>query len=473
MSSVEALSQKVQNLTNLFQKFIDNSKSYAQLEEANEVEDGMLIAVYSPNKTKLLKYPFSSPNLTSYQSISQKDEPEGYVGLDENSLISDGFIPQLEISKIDLLKDVFKVEGIIDDGFRTSIFGPTNGTELKVDDDQEDITLKAANSINLEGNTNLFGNFETENNLLVNTTGSPVSNSLGTKIFLKDNSTSTGTSIPFWVDSVRHNANSTDAFFGGMLRADYKGADYIKEVFSSYHIGRSSGTGFVNNLGGAIILGSYRSSGGCETLFGVEAIANVDDYNGSSEITTVLNRLTAKINDATMEIEDVFAASVTLDLKKGEIANRAYVLELDCKQPSVADDPLLNVDGDFAYIGCDDISLNFSAGGGAYFIKSEVQLPSKLSGPLILDVPLSEIVNGNSKRAINKEYLESLGLQTNQDARIEVYDNFNNVTSTVLNLHRPADPIGTFLVNKNNARKGEVYYRHSQTEWIKLTGVVI
>ncbi|CAL2055959.1 hypothetical protein [Tenacibaculum sp. 190524A05c] len=479
MSSVETLTNKVSNLTRLFQQFIDNSKTYPELEDNNGIENDMLIAVYSPSKNKLVKFPYTVPDLSGYQSISQKDEIDGYAGLDENSLINLNFVPQLPIDRIDLLKEVFKVEGVDSDGYKITLEGQQNGTSLIIDDSEEDIIFNTPNRALFNGvaefnSSSLFNvGLESKNPIIVNRTPSFVSNTLNTSIFLKEDSTITGTSIPFWVDSIRNNATSTDAFYGGMIRADYKGSDPIKEVFSSYLIGRHSGSGYVESMGALIALGSHRSQGNVGTLFGVEGIALVDDYGGDGEIDTVLNRLSAKLNNSGLVVNDIFASSATLELIKGEVGNRAYVLELDCKQPTTPEDlALLNVDGDFAYIGCDDTGLNFTPAGDAYFLKSEVTLPSKLSGRLFIDVPLSEIVSGHGKTAINKEYLESLGLQTNQDARVEVYDNFNNVTSATLNSDRPADPVGTILVNTNSSKQ-ELYVRHSSTQWFKYVGVAI
>ncbi|CAL2092059.1 conserved hypothetical protein [Tenacibaculum sp. 190524A05c] len=431
MDFQEWVVKEIDSLNKSFTDFINKSKQITDFDYVDVYKTGMKIPVFDPELNKLVQFPFvdSTLDLNNYQSRLEKDAVNGYAGLDENLLLEEAFIPQIPTSKVQSLDSL------------------------------------------LSGKVSKTGD-EITGDLLVNTSGASVSNSLKTRLFVKDDSSELGTSIPFWLDVVRNNANSTDAFYGGMIRADYKGSDPIKEVFSSYLIGRHSGSGYVESMGALIALGSHRSQGDVGTLFGVEGRAVVDDYGGNGNVGTVLNRLTAKINNSNKVVDDVFASSATLELIKGEVSNRAYVLEIDCKQPAVANDPQLNVDGDFAYIGCDDTGLNFTPGGDAYFLKSEVALPSKLSGRLFIDVPLSEIVSGHSKTAINKEYLESLGLQTNQDARVETYDNFNTITSAVLNSNRPNDPVGTILVNTNSSKQ-ELYVRHSSTQWFKYVGVAI
>ncbi len=61
------------------------------------------------------------------------------------------------------------------------------------------------------------------------------------------------------------------------------------------------------------------------------------------------------------------------------------------------------------------------------------------------------------------------GYIKNKPPHVQLYDNWNNMTSAILNNHRPlsTNPIGTIIVNTNSSKLGEFYLRLSDTKWFK------
>ncbi len=84
-----------------------------------------------------------------------------------------------------------------------------------------------------------------------------------------------------------------------------------------------------------------------------------------------------------------------------------------------------------------------------------------------LNISLTDLFIGSKKCLITKEYLEVWKFLTPKDIMVKVYNNWQNVSSQMLNSQRPieADKVGTILVNPS---RNELYVRMSETKWGKV-----
>lgn len=396
----------------------------------------------------------------------------GEVNVVSKQEIPDYTLSEITNNKIALLKDGISIQEIdltsyIDDTNLSRLISGTvdgNGLATFVRDDASEFTVDLSNlksEISLQELTDV-GN-ETNNGLIINTTGSDVTNVFNSDVLIKTDHKEEGIYIPHMIDVKREASDEDAIFYGGMHRAEYYGEEPIKEVFGKYNIGRITGEGSVTSLGGQINVGSYRGSGDVTSaVFGTESRAQIENYGEEGvNIAGVWNRFSSSINNAVANVENAVANSSSLELQKGTIET-ASVHRLDLVNPTVQNDPDLIVT-DFAYLRADDTVLNFEP-ETAHFIKSSVPLPSLLSGIVETNVSQEAIENASEKVLVTKEYVNAIYAK-----KVKTINTATVQTSATLNSVFPLaeNPIGSQVVNLD-LTEGYMYIRISDTSWRKF-----
>ncbi len=103
---------QITSLRDSLLKLVNESKSIPELEEKQEVTQSDYIAVYDGQEKTTKKYQISTfnPINSEYQKRNEIDQPNGYVGLNQDSKINPNFVPSYTLSeiignKLSLLKD--------------------------------------------------------------------------------------------------------------------------------------------------------------------------------------------------------------------------------------------------------------------------------------------------------------------------------------------------------------------------------
>ena len=92
----DQLAQRVQELSSIVQKLINNSKKIIDLDENTGTESGMILAVYSPTLEKTVRITLSEfLNSSDYELLENKDEAGGYASLDSRGKINTLNLPDL------------------------------------------------------------------------------------------------------------------------------------------------------------------------------------------------------------------------------------------------------------------------------------------------------------------------------------------------------------------------------------------
>jgi len=218
---------------------------------------------------------------------------------------------------------------------------------------------------------------EITGSLILNKTGSAVTNALKAVLHITQDPAVTGTTVAQWIENIRNTtASAAESMFGSVVRSNYTGANNISQITGTNSIGRHNGTGYVGaTVEGTRIQAENLSTGGANFVVG----ATINTFSsGSSDVNYIrgISSQTAAKN-ANANYEYIQGVHNTVELTGGTmIGAHVSYLDLDFNPANQAN---VNITGDLAFIAAGNEILP-DVGGTAYFIKSEVQAPSLFSG---------------------------------------------------------------------------------------------
>ncbi|CAL2102325.1 conserved protein of unknown function [Tenacibaculum sp. 190130A14a] len=241
----------------------------------------------------------------------------------------------------------------------------------------ERLRIKSDGSFDFKsGKVNFGGDLKLENKLLVGAS-TPIAGALVTMV--KEEAEGANNVGAFFDLNNTFAGSNTNFTYASVSRADYKGTGTSGNIYGAQLIGRNSGTGTSGLLVGSYAVGSFKGSGNTSNVYGALGYAEIEG-SGTPNIETVLGTWSkGELSNAGATIQDVFASHSDVRLIGGTVTGDVTLNYLDLKYDSAnAADVSVN---NLYYIKANNDNLP-SVSGEAYFIKSDVALPSKLSGEL-------------------------------------------------------------------------------------------
>ena len=96
MSFQDWVTTQINGLRDAIKKIADDSRSIPELEDKQDIAEEDYIPVYDGQQKKTKKFQLSKfdPLNAEYQKVDELDQPNGYVGLNNDSKIRKEFIPK-------------------------------------------------------------------------------------------------------------------------------------------------------------------------------------------------------------------------------------------------------------------------------------------------------------------------------------------------------------------------------------------
>lgn len=221
----------------------------------------------------------------------------------------------------------------------------------------------------------------------------------GSELTVKKLSTASGTNVNSFFDVNRNNSISgTTETYGLISRVINNSSFNDTGVIGANNVGRHSGSGNLEYAYGVINTAEYTGSGNIDFLIPSVNRAKVSgsgvgliDYIRGNSIT---------IDNPNITVNYAQGHHPAITLNNGNLIN-GHVMYLD------ADYTGGSITGEFAYLraGVDsDVMGALSGNSNAYFIKSEINLPSEFKGKLSSDVDVLEITE--DKDLTTKKYVD-------------------------------------------------------------------
>ncbi|SEE02114.1 hypothetical protein SAMN04487765_1129 [Tenacibaculum sp. MAR_2010_89] len=226
------------------------------------------------------------------------------------------------------------------------------------------------------GKSTFEGDIDFKKNMLIGT-DKPIAGSLITMV--KEEINGSNNVGAFFDLNNSFSGTNSNFTYASVSRADYKGTGSSGNIYGAQLIGRNSGTGSSGILAGSYSVGSFKGSGNTSNVYGALAYAEIEG-SGTPSIKTVLGSWSkGELANAKATIKDVFASYSDINLIGGTVTGDIALNYLDLKYDSTnQSDVSVN---NLYYIKANNDTLP-NVSGEAYFIKSDVELPSKLSGEL-------------------------------------------------------------------------------------------
>ena len=214
-----------------------------------------------------------------------------------------------------------------------------------------------------------------EDNLYIGSS-SPVS---GSKLHVNKISSDGSASVASFINNENTlTGSSSDITYGSINRTFFSGTGTTGEIWGSQSIGRNSGAGTSGTLIGSNSLAELSGSGTSSNLYGSYSDATING-SGSSTTTTALGGWDrVEINNPLSSVENIYGTYSNVDLIGGSVDQAvASFLDFDFVTEDAADVDVNNL----YYIKANADNLP-TVTGEAYFIKSEVDLPSFFEGDI-------------------------------------------------------------------------------------------
>ena len=243
-------------------------------------------------------------------------------------------------------------------------------------------TTDLEGDVYIESGLEVNGDFLGGNSLL---TGNSIignagdNNIAGSKLTVNKTSV-TGTEVGAFFDLDRDNsASETGTSYASVSRAEnISDFDNSEGVVGSNLVARHKGDSNISRVYGADIEADYEGSGNVDFLVANRENANISG-SGSGTVGYIrANSSQININNPNITVENAQANHPTVSIESGNVENvHINYLDLDYTGGNVTDE--------LAYIRAGNDTLPVVTSGEAYFIKSEVNLPSEFKNKLKAD----------------------------------------------------------------------------------------
>lgn len=235
-----------------------------------------------------------------------------------------------------------------------------------------------------------FDNDVIADNLYIGTS-SPIS---GSKLHVNKVSSDGSTSVVSFISNENTlSGSSSNITYGTINRTFFSGSGTTGEIWGTQSIGRNSGSGTSGTLIGSNSLAELSGTGTSSNLYGSFSNTKING-SGSSTTTTALGGWDrVEINNPLSSVENIYGTYSNVDLIGGAVTNQAVAnfLDFDFVTGDAADVSVNNL----YYIKANADNLP-TVTGEAYFIKSEVDLPSSFAGSVTAPEFTSSVSTGTA-----------------------------------------------------------------------------
>lgn len=324
-------------------------------------------------------------------------------------------LSEITANKVSLLKDGVSVKEIdlsiyIDDTNLARLVSGTvdgNGIATFSRDDNSTFTVDFGSFFSHDHDDryllltggDLTGILTTENLYVGSTSGFA-----GAKFFVNRDENGTGNVIGSFMDITQSSDQTgSNYLYAQIIRSIFDGSGEIGDMWGSQIIGRHKGSGNVGNITALHSLADYEGSGNVDNLYSAYNITQIQG-SGSPSIQAVLGTWSkVEVDNSNAEIVDLYGAYSNIDIKAGKVENATvHFLDLDFLTTNQS-----NVELDNLYFIKTKNEILPEVSGEAFFIKSEVELPSYFKGIIETDVEVAEIENARENVLVTRKYLES------------------------------------------------------------------